>query len=81
MAHEIKTHPDHLHSMEQRIANRLKPSCDYDADVRTTQGSGPTRVHTAIHHSGSAKRHGEVNKGEGDINGRPRGPASHGDGK
>jgi hypothetical protein len=69
---EIKTHSDHPHSMEQRIANRLKPSCGGDADVEVTKGSGPTRTVTAIHHSGSAKQHGEGRSGE-DINGNRRG--------
>jgi hypothetical protein len=63
-------------SMEQRIPDRLKPSCSPDADIRSTQGSGPTRVHTAIHHSGSAKQHGPDNKGEGDIYGNRRGSAN-----
>jgi hypothetical protein len=34
--------------------------------------TGPTRTVTAIHHSGSAKRHGSVNPGEGDIGGGRR---------
>ena len=58
-------------SMEQRIADHLKPSCG-DADVQVTKGTGPTRTVTAIHHSGSAKRHGEGNPGEGDIRGNRR---------
>jgi hypothetical protein len=69
---EIKTRSDHPRSMEQRIADRLKPSCG-DADVQVTHGTGPTRAVTAIHSSGSAKRHGEVSRGEGDLAGRPRG--------
>jgi hypothetical protein len=71
---EIHTHPDHPHSMEQRIANRLKSSCDYSsADVHSNQGTGPTRVHTAIHHGGTARQHGSGNPGEGDISGHKRG--------
>jgi hypothetical protein len=62
-------------SMEQRIRDKLNPSCSPDADVRTSQGSGPTRVHTAVHFSGSAKQHGSDAKGV-DIHGHPRGPAN-----
>ena len=58
-------------SMEQRVADRLKPSCD-SGDVRTTHGTGPTRTVTSIHHSGSVKQHGEGHKGEGAIGGGPR---------
>jgi hypothetical protein len=58
-------------SMEQRVADRLKPSCG-DADVQVTHGTGPTRTVTAIHHSGSAKQHGAGHPGEGDIDGRKR---------
>jgi hypothetical protein len=68
---ETKTHSAHPSSMEQRIRDRLKPSCD-NADVRVTQGEGPTRVETAIHHGGTARRHGQPNPGEGDITGRKR---------
>jgi hypothetical protein len=39
-------------SMEQRVADRLKPSGDPRADVHTQQGSGPQRVHHFIHHAG-----------------------------
>lgn len=73
MPQEIKTHRDHPSSMEARITNRLKPSTSPDADVHTVQGTGPTRVHTAIHHPGSSKRHGSPNVGEGDINNQKRG--------
>jgi hypothetical protein len=60
-------------SMEERIADRLKSSCDYSsADVYSHQGEGPTRVHTAIHHGGTARQHGEGRFGE-DINGNQRG--------
>jgi len=60
-------------SMEQRIADRLKSSCDPGADVHSKQGEGPTRVHTSIHHGGTARKHGSVNPGEGDIDGHKRG--------
>jgi hypothetical protein len=59
-------------SMEQRIADRLKPSCG-DADTVVTHGTGPTRTATAIHHGGTARHHGAVNAGEGDIHGKKRG--------
>jgi hypothetical protein len=63
-------------SMEQRVADRLKNSGDTaNADVSVVHGTGPTRTHTNIHHSGTAKRHGAGNPGEGDIHGHPRGPA------
>jgi hypothetical protein len=71
---EIKTHRDHPASMEQRVTNRLKPSGDTaNADVVVKKGDSPNRTITSIHHSGSAKRHGEVHRGEGDITGKPRG--------
>jgi hypothetical protein len=60
-------------SMEQRIADRLKPSCGGDYDVEATTGSGPTRCVTAIHYSGQAAQHGSGNPGEGDIHGNKRG--------
>jgi hypothetical protein len=44
--------------LEQRISDRLKSSCGTDSDVYSTQGTGPTRVNTAIHYSGSAKQYG-----------------------
>jgi hypothetical protein len=39
-------------SMEQRVADRLKPSGDPRAEHHTVQGSGPTRVHHFIHNAG-----------------------------
>ena len=39
-------------SMEQRIADRLKPSGDPRAEHHTQQGDGPTRVHHFIHNAG-----------------------------
>jgi hypothetical protein len=39
-------------SMEQRIADRLKNSGDPRADHHAVHGTGPTRTHTNIHHSG-----------------------------
>jgi hypothetical protein len=39
-------------SIEQRVADRLKPSGDPRSDYHTQTGSGPTRVHHFIHKSG-----------------------------
>jgi hypothetical protein len=39
-------------SMEQRIADRLKPSGDPRADHHAVHGTGPTRAHTFVHHAG-----------------------------
>jgi hypothetical protein len=58
--------------LEQRISDRLKSSCGTDSDVYSTQGTGPTRVNTAIHYSGSAKQYGPDHKGEPGIDGRKR---------
>ena len=63
-------------SMEQRISDRLKPSSSPEADVHVQQGSGPTRVHHAVHLKGNVLQRGPDNRGEGDINNRPRGPAN-----
>ena len=35
-------------------------------------GDGPQRVYHNLHNPGSARQHGEVNKGEGDISGNKR---------
>jgi hypothetical protein len=74
---EVKYRNDHPASPEARIANRLRNSGG-EADHSVVHGTGPTRTHTNIHHSGSAGRHGSPNKGEGDIHGHPRGPANQG---
>jgi len=58
---------------EARIASRLRNSGGEEADHIVQKGSGPTRTFTNIHHPGSARQHGPDNKGEGDINNRPRG--------
>jgi hypothetical protein len=79
---EVKYRQDHHAGAtpEARIANRLKNSGGDGADHHAVHGTGPTRAHTNIHHSGSAKRHGDVNRGEGDVHGRPRGSANpHGE--
>jgi hypothetical protein len=57
---------------EARISNRLRNSGGEEADHIVQKGSGPTRTITNIHHPGSARRHGSVNPGEGDIDGDPR---------
>jgi hypothetical protein len=58
MAHEVKL-TSGKGSMEQRIADRLRPSNDMaNADQIAQHGSGPTRAVTAIHHGGTAKKHG-----------------------
>jgi hypothetical protein len=74
---EIKTCSEHPSSMEARINKRLQPSGGSDTGGgRVTQGSGPNRTVTTIHHSAAARQHGSDAKGEGDIYGRPRGPAN-----
>jgi hypothetical protein len=61
---ELKTCPDHPTSMEQRIANRLKPSAGEGAgDVQTTTGTSQNRTVTTIHHGGTAKQHGPADTG------------------
>lgn len=71
--HQLK----HPKSQDQRIADRLKPSNDMaTANVHSVHGTGPTRTHTTVHHSGNQAQgpgHGPVNTGEGDITGKPRG--------
>ena len=68
---ETKLRSDQPSSMTERISKRLQPSCG-DADEQITKGSGPTRTVTAIHHGGTARTHGETNKGEGNISGGRR---------
>ena len=59
----------------QRIADRLKGSNDTStANTIAKHGEGPTRTITSIHHSGSAKQHGEVRQGAGTIIGSPNTP-------
>jgi hypothetical protein len=61
---------------DEIIAKRLRNSGDTkNADHSVVHGTGPTRTHTNIHLSGSAKQHGQPNKGEGSIDGKPRGAA------
>jgi hypothetical protein len=80
---EVKTHPDHPHSMEERVRRRLHPSAEPQRrdGAQVTVGSGPNRTVTTIHHSSNARQHGEVNRGEPGIDGKMRGPANQGDGR
>jgi hypothetical protein len=60
-------------SMEQRVRDRLKPSCCTErADAYVTTGDGPTRAVTETYNSFN-KQWGSGNPGEGDIFGRKRG--------
>jgi hypothetical protein len=70
---EVRYRQDHPSTPEARIAARLKPSCGGDYDAEATTGSGPTRCVTAIHYGGAERQYGGDNKGEGDIDNRPRG--------
>jgi hypothetical protein len=75
MAHEVKYDTSHHAGAtpEARISNRLRNSGGEEADHIVQKGSGPTRTFTNIHNPGSARRHGSVNPGEGDIQGHKRG--------
>ena len=76
MAQEVKYNRNH-HSggtPEARIASRLRNSGD-TANVQHVihkGGDAPNRTYTNIHHS-RVHQHGAPNKGEGDINNKPRG--------
>jgi hypothetical protein len=75
MSQEVKYNTSHHAGAtpEARIASRLRNSGGEEADHIVQKGSGPTRTFTNIHNPGTARRHGETNKGEGDINGNKRG--------
>jgi hypothetical protein len=73
---EIKTHRDHPSSMEERIRRRYKNSGGEEADFTAKVGEGPNRLFHNSHNSANMRQHGPDNKGEGDINNRPRGPAN-----
>ena len=77
MAQEVKYNTSHHAgaNAEARIASRLRNSGGEEADTITKTGDSARRTYTNIHNPGSARRHGEVNRGEGDIYGKPRGPA------
>jgi hypothetical protein len=51
-------------SMQQRIADRLKPSGHPSAASVTKQGAGPTRTITSIHPPGSHGGTGKATKGD-----------------
>jgi hypothetical protein len=74
MAQEVKYDRNHHAGAtpEARVANRLRNSGGEEADHIIQKGSGPTRTFTNVHNPGSARRHGEVHRGEGDIDGRKR---------
>jgi hypothetical protein len=69
---EIKTHRDHPRSMEDRINKRLQNSGGEEADTTVKTGDGPQRTFSNLHNSGSAKRHGGPDEGEGNISGGKR---------
>jgi hypothetical protein len=75
---EVHIHPDHPHSMEERIKRRLRPSAEPQrgSGDQAIVGSGPNRTITTIHNSGNMRQHGPDNKGEGGIDGKSRGPAN-----
>jgi hypothetical protein len=61
--------------MSERIADHLKSSCSPEADVHVQQGTGPTRVHHAVHLKGNVMQRGDDVRGQ-DIHGNARGPAN-----
>jgi hypothetical protein len=73
MAVEVKTCSEHPASMQERINKRLRNSGGEEADTIVKTGTGAQRVFHNIHNPGSARQHGADNKGEGDINNKPRG--------
>jgi hypothetical protein len=60
-------------SAEETIARRMQNSGGEEADKVIKSGEGVRRVYHNIHLSGSAKKHGADNPGEGDIHGNKRG--------
>jgi hypothetical protein len=59
---------------EARVASRLRNSGGEEADhIIHKGGDAPNHVFTNVHNPGSARRHGEPNKGEGSIDNKPRG--------
>jgi hypothetical protein len=71
---EVKTHPQHPSSMEERIRNRLKPSAEPERGngPQVTVGSGPNRTITTVHPSANTRQHGDGVPGV-DIHGNKRG--------
>ena len=75
MAQEVRYDKSHHAggTPEARIASRLRNSGDVNnSEHSVVHGTGPTRTYTNIHHS-RVHEHGAPNKGEGDINNKPRG--------
>ena len=65
-------------SMQQRIADRLKPSSSPDAvSMQVTHGEGPRRTISTIHHSGFQAEHGKPADRLHDLSGEPRRNAGH----
>ena len=63
-------------SAQETIERRQRNSGGVEADKTIKSGEGVRRVFHNIHLSGHQAQHGEDNRGEGDINNRPRGPAN-----
>jgi hypothetical protein len=57
---------------DARIRNRERNSGGEEASTIVKTGDGARRTFHNIHPSGSARKHGADNPGEGDINGRKR---------
>jgi hypothetical protein len=73
---ETKLRHDQPSSMAERISRRLRNSGDPSADVVTKTGDSARRTFHNLHFTGNVHSTGPDNKGEGDIHGRPRGPAN-----
>ena len=58
---------------EQRIRDRLKNSGGEEGYTVHIGGDAPNRVFHNVHEKGNVQQRGEDNRGEGDINNRPRG--------
>jgi hypothetical protein len=63
-------------SVEETIARRMRNSGGVEADKTIKTGEGVRRTFHNVHLSGGQAQHGNDNKGEGGIDGRPRGPAN-----
>jgi hypothetical protein len=61
---------------EETLARRMQNSGGVEADKTIKSGEGVRRVYHNIHLSGYQAQHGNDNKGEGDINNKPRGSAN-----
>jgi len=60
-------------SAEETIARRMQNSGGVEADKTIKTGDGVRRTFHNVHLSGGQKTHGEVHRGKGDINNKPRG--------